>query len=214
MIELIDRGNFFDFNDSVECNARKIKGYMAECADAISYGLDLRSSMFIVPAGRNAVSIAYHPATFHGWPRRASARQSEKHLPPGWALRSRYLSCRSVSLSPQCSLFLVSGQQRQAPHRRRGSHAIVLHMYRLQPSESGPIVLRFSRRHAPGLTPTTLLKTLVRWLWSAKPQSSAISQIDRVLSQRNSLATSTLRRTSQRWVRPRPTGGTPTKVRR
>ena len=38
----------------------------------------------------------------------------------------------------------------------------------------GPHYSRFVRRHVPGGTPTTRENVLVKWLWSAKPQSMAI----------------------------------------
>lgn len=36
-----------------------------------------------------------------------------------------------------------------------------------------------SRRHCAGLVPTRRPNTLVRWLWSANPQASAMSAIER-----------------------------------
>jgi hypothetical protein len=85
-------------------------------------------------------------------------------VPRGWDWKSRYLSCRSVSLSPRCSLSLTPAPQRRVPHRRRKSYATAPHTHHIQPSESLEVVRLFSRLHAPGPIPTTLLKARVKWL--------------------------------------------------
>jgi len=45
-------------------------------------------------------------------------------------------------------------------------------------------------RHSPGLTPVSLWKTRVKWLWSANPHSIAIARIDDPDSHSRALARS------------------------
>src|SRR5258708_6771252 len=44
------------------------------------------------------------------------------------------------------------------------------------------VQLAIARRQAPGGAPTIFENTLVRWLWSAKPDAKAISEIEDLVS--------------------------------